>query len=349
MFRKFCFIVTVLLILVGMTACGTEVTEGTIPTEERIAALPSSKETENTAPIAPTDYEEPITSPTEELTKVPSDPPVDDAPAIEPTEPTEETQPEKPTTPPLSEKVEEKPAVKPHTHAYTSKTTAATCEQAGEIVYTCACGDAYTEELPAMEHDMEMSYTAPTTEAEGVEVASCKRCSYEARQILEKLPVLATNADASEIEALIIKYINEYRTQEGACAAMWMEGCDVYAQYRSEQMAAKSKADHDRADRLAAAAAVQYGIYTDLSIYGLPGDPYYAVKGQEAVGMDGGGTIDYVAKTLATGFYNSKSHWSYVGDDAHGFISVGVTEKDGRWYCCVVVALVNLDENPAGI
>jgi len=349
MFRKFCFIVTVLLILAGMTACGTGKTETTIPTVEVIATLPDSTETKGTTPIAPTDDEEPITSPTEELTKVPSNPPVEDTPAIEPTEPTEETQPEKPTTPPSSEKGEEKPAVKPHTHAYTSKTTAATCEKAGEIVYTCACGDAYTEKFPALGHDMEMSYTAPTTEAEGVEVAACRRCDYEARQILEKLPVLATNADASEIEALIIKYINEYRTQEGVGAAKRMEGCDAYTQYRSEQMAAKGKADHDRADRLAAAAAVKYGAYTDPSLYGLPGDPYYAVKGQEAVGMDGGGTIDYVAKTLATGFFNSKTHWSYVGDDAHEYISVGVTENDGRWYCCVVVALVNLDENPAGI
>ena len=349
MFRKFCYIVTVLFILVGMAACGVEKTEGTIPTEERIAALPSPKETENTTPIAPTDAEEPVTSPTEGPTMVPVNPPVEDAPVIEPTEPMEETKPEKPTTPPTTEKVEEKPAVKPHTHAYASKTTAATCEKAGEIVYTCACGDAYTEEIPALEHDMEMSYTAPTTEAEGVEVAACRRCDYEARQILEKLPVLATNADASEIEALIIQYINEYRAKEGACAAMWMEGCDVYTQYRSEQMAAKGKADHERADRLAAAAAVNYGVYTDPSIYGLPGEPYYAVQGREAVGMDGGGTIDYVAKTLATGFYNSKSHWSYVGGDDYEFISVGVTEKDGRWYCCVVVALVNLDENPAGI
>ena len=166
---------------------------------------------------------------------------------------------------------------------------------------------------------------------------------------MEKLPVLATNADASEIEVLIIQYINEYRAQEGACAATWMEGCDAFTKYRSVQMAAKGKVDHNTDDIRSASTAVQYGVYTDPSEYGIPGDPYYAIKGQEAVGMDGGGTIDYVAKTLATGFYNSKSHWSYVGDDAHEYISVGVTEKDGRWYCCVVVALVNLDENPAGI
>ena len=348
MFRKFCFIVTVLLILTGMTACGTGKTETTIPTVEIIATLPDSTETKGTTPIAPTDDEEPITSPTEEPIKVPSNPPVEDTPAIEPTEPTEETQPEKPTTPPSSEKVEE-PTVESHTHSYIKKTIAATCEKAGEIVYTCACGDDYTEVIPALEHDMEMSYTAPTTEAEGVEVATCRRCDYEARQILEKLPVLATNTDANKIEALIIKYINEYRTQEGACAATWMEGCDAFTKYRSAQMAAKGKVDHNTDDIRAAATAVQYGVYTDPSEYGIPGDPYYAIKGQEAVGMDGGGTIDYVAKTLATGFYNSKSHWSYVGDNAHEFISVGVTEKDGRWYCCVVVALVNLDENPDGI
>ena len=57
--------------------------------------------------------------PAEEPTKVPSNPPVEDTPAIEPTEPTEETQPEKPTTLPSSEKVEEKPAGNPNTHVYT--------------------------------------------------------------------------------------------------------------------------------------------------------------------------------------------------------------------------------------
>lgn len=103
------------------------------------------------------------------------------------------------------------------------------------------------------------------------------------------------------------------------------------------------------ADIRAAATAVKYGVYTDPSIYGLPGEPYYAVKGREAVGMDASGTIEYVAKTLATGFHGSAPHWSYLGDNANGYISVGVTENNGYWYCCIVVAPVNLDEKPNGI
>lgn len=349
MYRKFCYILTVLLILAGMTACGINKTETTAPKEEIIAVPPLYSETKATAPTAPTDDEDLVILPTEEPEKEPTNIPVEDTPENEPAERLEESEREKPTTLPPSEKVEEEPTVEPHVHAYACKTTAASCEKAGETVYTCSCGDAYAEEIPALEHDMEMSYIAPTPETEGVETASCRRCDYEVRQILEKLPVLATNEDAEEIKTLIIQYINDYRAQEGTCAVQRMVGCDAFTQYRSTQMAAKGKVDHDTDDVRAAATAVKYGVYTDPSLYGIPGEPYYAVKGREAVGMDGGGSIEYVAKTLATGFHNSTTHWSYVGDDDNAFISVGVTEKDGSWYCCVVVALVNLDENPAGI
>ncbi|MBR6694008.1 MAG: hypothetical protein IKL62_03570 [Clostridia bacterium] len=41
----------------------------------------------------------------------------------------------------------QKPADGGHTHSYTTKTTAATCQKKGSIKYTCACGDTYTEEL----------------------------------------------------------------------------------------------------------------------------------------------------------------------------------------------------------
>ncbi|MBD5161449.1 MAG: DUF11 domain-containing protein, partial [Oscillibacter sp.] len=42
----------------------------------------------------------------------------------------------------------------PHTHVYTSEdTTPATCTKAGERTYTCACGDRYTDVIPALGHD----------------------------------------------------------------------------------------------------------------------------------------------------------------------------------------------------
>ena len=49
-----------------------------------------------------------------------------------------------------SEPAPETPA---HTHSYTETvTTAATCTTAGVKTYTCACGDSYTEEIPATGH-----------------------------------------------------------------------------------------------------------------------------------------------------------------------------------------------------
>ena len=41
-----------------------------------------------------------------------------------------------------------------HTHSYTSAVTAAaTCTSSGTRVYTCSCGDSYTEEIPAAGHN----------------------------------------------------------------------------------------------------------------------------------------------------------------------------------------------------
>lgn len=58
------------------------------------------------------------------------------------------------------------PKVSPsHSHSYTSKITKeATCTDKGIKTYTCSCGNTYTEDIPALGHDM----------ADG----KCKRCGY---------------------------------------------------------------------------------------------------------------------------------------------------------------------------
>ena len=40
-----------------------------------------------------------------------------------------------------------------HTHEYTAVTTPATCTEAGSVVYTCSCGDSYTETIDMLPHD----------------------------------------------------------------------------------------------------------------------------------------------------------------------------------------------------
>ena len=56
------------------------------------------------------------------------------------------------------------PSLPSHTHSYTSSTQTATCTKAGVIIYTCGCGDMYTEEIKALGHDMKNG--------------KCTRCDY---------------------------------------------------------------------------------------------------------------------------------------------------------------------------
>ena len=64
-----------------------------------------------------------------------------------------------------------------HVHDYTEEVTkAATCAEAGEAVYTCACGDSYTRTLPVTAHSYEVEVQAPTCTAGGGAVHTCSVC-----------------------------------------------------------------------------------------------------------------------------------------------------------------------------
>ena len=69
-----------------------------------------------------------------------------------------------------------------HTHSYTSQTTNATCTEKGLIMYTCSCGDSYTETVPVLGHDEKTHEAkAPTcTEIGWEEYVTCERngCDY---------------------------------------------------------------------------------------------------------------------------------------------------------------------------
>ncbi len=80
-----------------------------------------------------------------------------------------------------------------HEHSYSAVTTEATCDKAGSIVYTCSCGDTYTETIPALGHtwDAWTEITAPTTTSTGLESRTCTVCSAtETREI----PMLSADA-----------------------------------------------------------------------------------------------------------------------------------------------------------
>lgn len=65
-----------------------------------------------------------------------------------------------------------------HTHSYTSsETTPASCGVEGLMTYTCACGDVYTETIPALEHNyVQVGVTEPTCTEAGRTGNVCTLC-----------------------------------------------------------------------------------------------------------------------------------------------------------------------------
>lgn len=152
----------------------------------------------------------------------------------------------------------------------------------------------------------------------------------------------ATASDVNAIASKMVEYLNEYRKEQGSPAAKVLPGLTQYAEYRSRQLV--SNFAHDTFDERVAATALEYGSYIDPSLYGMNGDPYYTANAREAIAKtDFGGSIDAVAARLARMARNSSSHWSYVGSAGYTYIGVGITYKNGVWYCDIAVTETNTD------
>ena len=66
-----------------------------------------------------------------------------------------------------------------HTHSYTAAVvTPADCTTDGVMVYTCSCGDSYSESIPALGHEYKYNVVAPTCTEEGYTEVTCARCDY---------------------------------------------------------------------------------------------------------------------------------------------------------------------------
>ncbi|MCM1500061.1 MAG: hypothetical protein NC124_16485, partial [Clostridium sp.] len=90
-----------------------------------------------------------------------------------------------------------------HTHSYSvTETKAASCTEAGIKVYSCSCGDSYTEGIPATGHSYHSQMTkAPTVSEEGVMTYTCTRCGHSYTRPIAKLPGVDTaKPDSSQPE-----------------------------------------------------------------------------------------------------------------------------------------------------
>ena len=120
------------------------------------------------------------------------EPEAEPAPEVTPTpevtpEPSVKPSPEVTPAPEASETVEPTPA---HTHKYTDKVVAPTCEKGGYTVHTCDCGHSYSDkETKATGHSYTDKVVAPTTSAQGYTLHTCGKCgtSYKDSYV-DKLP-----------------------------------------------------------------------------------------------------------------------------------------------------------------
>lgn len=148
-------------------------------------------------------------------------------------------------------------------------------------------------------------------------------------------------ADSTEVERLVIKYINEYRTARDDTEATLLTGLTEVARYRARQLIT----DFAHTDIREVCAKLKYGRYFDMTEYGMDTKyNYYEGYDREAICKgEWFGTADMIAKNIADGFKNSAKHWEYVGDSKYGYIAVGITynEADKYWYGCVCMSSEN--------
>ena len=78
-----------------------------------------------------------------------------------------------------------------HVHEYAAETVPACCETAGAVTYTCACGDSYTETVPAPGHAWDRGTTVveASCKEEGKIAYTCTVCKAIREEVLEKTDV----------------------------------------------------------------------------------------------------------------------------------------------------------------
>lgn len=260
-------------------------------------------------------------------------------------------------------------------------TKAATCTKDGVKTYTCSCGSSYTEVIAktghkfgeyksnvdftcmedgtktavcsvcgatdtvvdydsAMGHDhYATSVVEPTMWAEGYTIYTCYNCGNELkRDYTDKIPQEEFERKVAEA---VVKYINQFRQEQGDTAATSLPGLTLVAEYRAVQL--KTNFEHSITDLREAYAYYQYGEWVDATKYGDDAKySHYTANAKEAIGKVAcSGDADTIGYRLARGLKNSTGHWSYVGSSEFPYLGVGVAYDSYSWYICTLQTTTN--------
>lgn len=224
-------------------------------------------------------------------------------------------------------------------HSYKDTVTAPTCSSEGYTTHTCStCGDSYKDGYTsAANHNYLQTGSALNNKYELSYQYQCSACGYLHDEQV-KLSEGELQAYYREVQNAIVKYINQFRVEQGDTEAISLPGLTLVAEYRAVQL--QDNFEHSTADLREAYAYYEYGEWHDNTAYG--GSQYWSANAKEAIAKCGGGIdADALAESIARQFLTSANHWAYVGSSEYSYIGVGVSYRYGAWYTCVLQTKVN--------
>jgi len=165
--------------------------ESTDEVSEEAASETSLEETEITSEDASSEMETILETSATETESTAQETTQETAPATTTTVPVTTTAPVQETTTP--------PATTGHTHSHKeSSRQEATCDKDGFVKYTCSCGDSYQTTLSAKGHSYENKAVAPTYDAEGYTLHTCRTCGHSYKDSFVAKLTKPTETDAPE-------------------------------------------------------------------------------------------------------------------------------------------------------
>ena len=227
--------------------------------------------------------------------------------------------------------------------SYTSNGDA-TCTKDGTKTATCSngCGtkDTKTDVGSMVDHDYNVIKTVESfITGPGFQRFECSFCKKTYTEDLPEWTEAQCEQFLRDVEAAAVKYINQFRVEQGSTVATVLPGLTKVAQYRAVQL--QKRFSHDTKDIREAFGHYQYGDYIDTTIWGGE-DKYYMPNHKEAIACTSPGnatTADEIGYELAWMIHDSPPHWSYVGSADYPFIAIGVDWSYARQFTMCILQL----------
>ncbi len=230
----------------------------------------------------------------------------------------------------------------PHQHSYMTQVVEPDCTTGGYTLYACTCGSSYTaEETDPLGHAYVDTVTPPTFWNQGYTRHQCGRCGDHYTDSYCNMAPEYREAFIAEVQAATVKYINQFRLEDGSTEATVLPKLTEVAEYRATLL--HDDFSHSTKVLREVLAKFEYGEYITPDGWD-PSEYYYYFPGQEAISRSTcTGTADEIGRRFAENFRNSDGHWRYVGSDKYDYIAVGISYDPAGygfyyWTCCVFVS-----------